>query len=218
MIRRYSLVVFDWEGTLGDTLGQILTTVATEAKRLRFGAFDEGLARQYVALGLVMAVKKLFPHLSISQHEQLLQAIQHSISTEPANVFLIPGARRIVKLIHAAGIDMAIATNKGEHSLLRALQAVELSDFFVVTRSAGQTEPKPSPQMLVEIMDSCGRTAAETLMVGDSVTDMEMAKNANVDAVGVDFYRQSSVDLRDAGALDVFDDYEQLARYLQLTE
>lgn len=218
MNRQYRLVVFDWEGTLGDTLGQILNTVAAEAKRLQFGELDERLARQYVALGLVQAVKKIFPHLSTHQHEQLLQAVHHSLLTDPADVFLIPGAAHIVQKIYDAGIDLAIATNKGHHSLQRALQAVGLSAFFTTTRSAGQTPAKPCPQMLEEIMDVCGATASETLMVGDSVTDIEMAKQINVDAVGVDFYQQQTAELRVAGALDVFDDYQQLAKYLKLPE
>ncbi len=218
MNKPYRLVVFDWEGTLGDTLGQILHTVAVEAKHLQFGELDERLARQYVALGLVRAIKKIFPDLSISQHDQLIQAVQHSLLTEPKDVFLIPGAARIVQQIHDAGMELAIATNKGHHSLQRALQAVGLSAFFTTTRSAGQTPAKPCPQMLEEIMDVCGVTASQTLMVGDSVTDVEMARQINVDVIGVDFYQQAAVELRAAGALEVFDDYQQLAKYLKLPE
>ena len=218
MNRPYHLVVFDWEGTLGDTLGQILNTVAVEARRLQFGELDERLARQYVTLGLVMAVKKTFPHLSIHQHEQLLQAVQHSLVTNPADTYLLPGAERILQRIHNAGMELAIATNKGHHSLQRALQAVGLAALFTTTRSAGQTPPKPCPQMLEEIMDVCGVNPAQTLMVGDSVTDIEMAVQLKVDAIGIDFYHQQAADLRAAGACDVFDDYQQLAVYLQLPE
>lgn len=216
MSRPYRLVVFDWEGTLGDTLGQILNTVASVAKRLEFGELDERLARQYVALGLVMAVRKLFPHLSIHQHEQLLEAVQQSLATNPMDVCLIPGATSIVKQLHQAGIDLAIATNKGQQSLLRALHASGLDVFFTMTRSAGQASAKPCPQMLEELMAEAGVTADQTLMIGDSVMDIEMARQINVDAIGVDFYHQQEENLRRAGALEVFDDYQQLATYLQL--
>ena len=214
MNRPYRLVVFDWEGTLGDTLGQILNTVAAEAKRLQFGELNEQLARKYVVLGLVMAVKKIFPHLSMNQHEQLLQAVHHSLATHPMSVCLIPGAQRILQQLQQEGIDLAIATNKGQHSLQRALQASGLEGYFTVTRSAGQAPAKPCPQMLEEIMDVCGATASQTLMIGDSVIDMEMARQVNVDVVGVDFYHQPTESLRAAGALDVFDDYQELAKYL----
>ena len=216
MSKPYRLVVFDWEGTLGDTLGQILNTVSTVAKQMQFGELDERLARQYVVLGLVMAVKKLFPHLSMHQHEQLLQAVHYSLATHPTDISLIPGAQVVVQKLQQSGVDLAIATNKAQSSLQRALKSTGLDVFFAVTRSAGQVPAKPCPQMLEEIMDVFGATSAQTLMVGDSVMDMEMARDAGVDAIGVDFYHQQADDLRAAGALEVFDDYEQLASYLLL--
>lgn len=216
MSKRYRLVVFDWEGTLGDTLGQILNTVAAEAKRLQFGTFDENQARQQVVLGLVMAVKKIFPNLTLHQHEQLLQAVHHALVTNPLEICLIPGAKRMIEQLYQAGTHLAIATNKGEQSLARCLQACGLRGFFDTTRSAGQVPAKPCPQMLQEIMDVCGVKASQTLMVGDSVVDVDMAKQLGVDAVGVDFYHQQAANLLAAGALHVFDDYQQLADYLGL--
>ena len=214
MNRPYHLVVFDWEGTLGDTLGQILNTVAREAKRLHLGEMNEGIARSAVPLGLVMAVKKTFPGLSIHQYEQLLEAVQRTLASEPMNDYLLPGAYDIIQQLHQAGIDLAIATNKSQSSLQRALQHLALSDFFTVTRSAGQSPAKPCPQMLEEIMDFCGVKASQTLMVGDSITDIEMALQINVDVVGVDFYNQQSESLRAAGAKVVFNDYQQLAHFV----
>jgi phosphoglycolate phosphatase len=208
--------VFDWEGTLGDTLGQILNTVATEAKRLQFGELNEQLARQSVELGLVLAVKKTFPHLNEQQQEQLLLAVHHSLASRTAEVYLIPGAREIAQRLNDAGIYLAIASNKGQQSLQRVVHVSDLDKFFRVMRSAGQSPAKPCPQMLEEIMAEFDTSTKETLMIGDSVGDIEMAKSIGVDAIGVDFYHQQEAALRAAGALEVFDDYQQLAEYLQL--
>ena len=216
MSKPYRLVVFDWEGTLGDTLGQIIHSVTTVARRLNFGELDEQLARQSVELGLVLAVKKAFPHLTESQHEQLLLEVHQSLLSRSADVYLIPGAREIVKRLDKAGIYLAIATNKGQQSLQRVLHVSELDELIKVTRSAGQIPAKPCPQMLEEIMATFAIDRADTLMVGDSISDMEMAKNAGVDAVGMDFYHQQEAALRAAGALEIFDDYEDFAQYLQL--
>jgi phosphoglycolate phosphatase len=213
---KYRLVVFDWEGTLADTLGQILKTLATEARSLHFGEFNEELARQSLEHGLVFAVKKAFPQLNEKQQEQLLLAVHHSLAIRPTEVYLIPGAREFAEWLNANGVFLAIATNKGQQSLHRVLHASELDGLFKVTRSAGQTPPKPSPEMLEEIMAEFDVTAKETLMVGDSVNDMEMAKSIGVDAVGVDFYHQQEAVLRAAGALEVFDEYQHFREYLQL--
>ena len=216
MKKRYRLVVFDWEGTLGDTLGHVLNTLVEEAARLELGEVDELLARQYVMLGLAKAINKLFPRVSLHQHEQLLQAVQEVLSTTSADACLFPGAKQCVEDMHQAGMALAIATNKGPQSLQRVLQESGLDDFFKVTRAAGQVPPKPCPQMIEEIMDVCGATPSQTLMIGDSISDVEMALQAGVDVIGVDFYHQQAASLLAAGAMDVFDDYQQVAQFLSL--
>lgn len=216
MISPYDLVVFDWEGTIVDTLGAVFHAVASEANLLGFGEFDSAEARDYVDLGLVKALQKLYPNLSLHEHEQLLEAVQRAMHTRCVDVCLIPGVREFIQQLHDAKVNLAIATNKGQQSLLRALQASGLDEFFKVTRSAGQVAAKPAPEMLEEIIDEFGGSAARTLMIGDSVTDMEMAKNLQVVSVGVDFYHQQGAALKAAGALEVFDDYQQLADYLKL--
>lgn len=218
MNNTYQLVVFDWEGTIADTLGLILHTVAEEAHQLGFGELDPQLARKYVDLGLVQALKKVFPLLSNTQQEQLLQAVQNTMITRPSEVCLIPGAWDLIVQLHAANKDLAIATNKGQHSLQRALQATGLDAFFKITRSAGQVPAKPCPQMLSEIMEEFGQQPNSTLMIGDSATDMEMAASLNVTAIGVDFYHQQENALKLAGAKAVFDDYTLLAQFLDLPQ
>lgn len=218
MSKRYRLVIFDWEGTLSDTLGQILSTIADEARKLNFGELNEPLARQSVDLGLIKAVKRLFPCLSPCQHHQLVLAVQQALLSRNARVHLLPGVEEIITQIVKANIDLAIATNKGQSSLQRALSACGLASFFKITRSAGQTPPKPCPQMLEEILQEYAIPVDEALMVGDSVTDIEMARQINMDAIGIDFYHQQAEVLLSAGALDVFDNYQQLARFLQLSD
>lgn len=217
MSNPYQLVVFDWEGTISDTLGLILHTVALEAELLGFGSVDPYLARKYVDLGLVPALRKLFPHLSLQQQEALMQAVQKGLVSRPAEVRLIPGVRQLIQQLHDAGIDLAIATNKSQHSLQRALVSTGLDSFFKVTRTADQAPAKPCPQMLEEIMEQFGQQASTTLMIGDSSTDMEMARSINVVAIGVDFYHQNESVLNASGALAVFDDYPLLAQFLKLS-
>jgi len=216
MNKQYRLAVFDWEGTLSDTLGQILNCVAQEAQRLQFGNLDEDLARQYVDLGLVNAIRKLFPHLDVNQHQQLLAAVQQSMLSKHADVYLMPGARDIVQKLAAQGMALAIASNKSHAGLQRALQQTGLSDYFKVTRTAGQLAAKPDPEMLEEILQECMIPASDALMIGDSVNDIQMASSIHVDAVGVNFYHQQNESLYAAGALAVFHDFESVGRFLNL--
>lgn len=218
MSNPYQLVVFDWEGTIADTLGNVLHVIAEEAKIHGFGEIDPYQAKDYVSLGLKQSLRKLFPHINDDQHEQLFQSVQQSMILKPTEIRLIPGAKEFIQQLVAARVDVAVATNKGHHSLLRALHMVGLDEIFKVTRSASQVPPKPCPQMLEEIIEELGATPESTIMIGDSVTDIEMANSINVKSIGVDFYHQQEAQLLAAGAAAVFDNYQLLSAYLKATK
>ncbi len=212
----YKLIVLDWEGTLGDPLGHIHCALAREAKNLGLGDYDVACARRYVSLGLDKAVRKIFPDLELSQYERLLLGVQQELISSHAVAYLFDGARELIEKAHAAGLLLAIATNKGQQSLERALQALELESFFLTTRSAGQLPAKPCPDMLEEILELTGCSPEETLMIGDSTSDMEMASAIDVPRVGVDFYHQQADDLKKAGAETVLYNFKEIETYLGL--
>lgn len=212
----YQLIVFDWEGTLGDPLGHIHAALKAESEALGLGVYDVQRARRFVALGLDKAVRKIFPDLQLYQYERLLAGVQQALVSNHGAVYLFPGVKRLLEQLHHAGIEMAIATNRGSQALQRALHVSELEAFFPVTRSADQASAKPCPDMLEEILDLTGVSAENTLMIGDSTADIEMASAIHVPSIGVDFYYQQGGDLQAAGALEVFDDFATLGRYLGL--
>ncbi|MBA2649227.1 MAG: HAD-IA family hydrolase [Legionella sp.] len=214
MSNPYGLVVFDWEGTIADTVGQIIHSVTDEADKLGLGKVAPISVNKYVSLGLDQAIRKSYPMSSNSQQTQLMEAVQQALFSQNAQLRLVPGVVDFIKTLQGAKVNLALATNKGQFSLTRALQTTGLESFFKVTRCAGLVPAKPCPQMLEEIMVVFNQDAAGTLMIGDSITDMEMASRINVDAIGIDIYNQHEVDLKTAGAKVVFQDYWQLAGYL----
>lgn len=216
MYKNYRLIIFDWEGTLSDPLGPILNCIAKEAKKLNLDEFNPQIAYECLELGLTKAIQKIYPNLSTFRQEQLLLAVNQSLVSNLADIYIVPGARELIEKINQQGISLAIATNKGVNSLHRALVASQLDKYFKVTRSAGETPPKPCPQMLEEILAVFRVDAKEALMIGDSVNDIEMAKAIEVDAIGIDFYNQQHQALQNAGAMQVFHDFKHIANFLRL--
>lgn len=218
MGKRYKLVVFDWEGTIAeDGLGHMIQVLASEANDMHLGTFDKSLARRCIGLGVSGAVKQLFPALYLYQQEQLTAGVQSKLGFSAAEVVLVDGAKETIQSLHAAGFLLAIATNKGHVSLQRVMQMTGLESYFAMTRSASQVPPKPCPQMLEEIMQTLQIAPEETLMIGDSQSDMQMAVAAQADGVGVDFYQTQRDELLMAGAFQVFSDYQQINAFLHVS-
>lgn len=217
-MKKYRLIVFDWEGTLGDTLGQMLDILKEKAENLQLKVPDTNVIRQSLIFGLNIAIKRLFPVLDTQQSLQLLNAVQQQYVVAPTLEYLLPGAKDFVILLKENNFNIAIATNKSKTSLERVLKATSMHGFFTVTRCAGQSLPKPAPDMLNDIMDSFNISPYETLMIGDSLSDIQMANAAGVDSIGVNFYGQEDLkeELLSCNALAVFDNYNDLAKYLGL--
>lgn len=82
---------------------------------------------------------------------------------------------------------LAVATGKSRRGLERALAASELGAHFAASRCGDETQPKPHPAMLLELMGQLSIEPAEVLMIGDTSHDLQMARNAGVDALGVTY-------------------------------
>ena len=85
----------------------------------------------------------------------------------------------------SAGFLLAIATGKSRAGLDRALGQQRLAGVFAATRCADEGFPKPHPHMLEKLMDCVGVAPSETLMVGDTTHDIELARNAGASALAV---------------------------------
>lgn len=217
MIEDFRLVVFDWEGTLADTLGQVVHVIRAEAEKLHLEEMDEAQLKSAIGLGLVNGIKKGFPQLASHQGQQLIQAVQQAMCMRTQDICLFPDAQHLIKKLQALGIHLAIASNKARSSLQRALQQTQLTSFFPVIRSASDTLPKPHPQMLEEILADYHLQAQDGIMIGDSLSDIEMALQIGMPIIGVDFYHQGTEQLMAAGARAVVSSYQELAKLLGLS-
>ena len=93
----------------------------------------------------------------------------------------------MIRNLHDQGHFLAVATGKGRQGLDKVLDETALGEYFHYTRCADETRSKPHPQMLLDIMDWLGMEANATLMIGDTEFDLQMARNAGVNALGVSY-------------------------------
>lgn len=213
--KSYQLIVFDWEGTLADTLGEYFSVIAEEANKLHLPAFDINIARSFVMFGLNKALIKLYPNISPKDYEALLYGVQRTLASRTQKPSLMQGAYELLQSLHTKGMRLAIASNKGQASLKRAIENAGIDQFVTITRSASECAPKPSPEMLEAILACTAVDPSAAVMIGDSVNDIEMAQAIGVDALGIDVLQENREALLAAGAMMVFNDFASLARFLQ---
>ncbi len=185
MKSNYDLIVFDWDGTLIDSLGGIVDAMRMTVERLDLPPLTEAEMRAVVGLGLVEALRTLFPDRTGADYERIRGAYREIFLSEKPEARLFPGVYETVSGLVDAGHSVAIATGKGRAGLDRELRETGLGRLVSASRCADECMSKPAPDMLHELMGHLGHDASATLMVGDSEYDLLMAKNAGTPAVAV---------------------------------
>jgi phosphoglycolate phosphatase len=188
MPRTYDLIVFDWDGTLMDSLARIVNCFRAAAEDTGVSYPGDTAVRDIVGLGLEEAMGVLFPDSDPVTRGQLQEAYrEHFLERDQTQMELFPGVRAGLMRLHGQGHRLAIATGKARRGLDRLLLDSPLRELFVATRCADETRSKPHPLMLEEILEETGTSVDRAIMIGDSVLDMEMARNAGMDALAVSY-------------------------------
>jgi len=184
---RYKLIVFDWDGTLMDSASGIVACIQEASREMGLPVPTDERASHVIGLGLRDSLRLAVPELPESAYAHFAELYRkHFLAREEA-MDLFPGVHGLIAGLQGAGYSLAVATGKSRRGLDRALAASGLASFFCASRCADETNPKPHPAMLLELMAELSRAPAELLMIGDTSHDLDMAASASVDAVAVTY-------------------------------
>ncbi len=198
------LAVFDCDGTLVDSQHTIVSCMQLALARAGLQPGNADTIRHLVGLSLLEGIARLVPdqkaetHLEIAEHYRTAfqQARMRPDHEEP----LYPGVEECLEVIEKQQIVMAVATGKGRRGLETTLSRHRIRDRFSVLKTADDGPSKPNPAILLEAIAESGASPETTVMIGDTVFDMELAKNANVSAIGVSWGYHTTGDLKRSGA------------------
>ncbi len=211
---RYPLLVFDWDGTLIDSAGAIVACIQSACRDLGLPVPDEARASHVIGLGLNDALSYAIPGLAAAEYGRVVERYRwHFLARDP-EIPLFPGARAMLAGLRDRGHALAIATGKSRAGLTRALDNTGLQPLFAASRCADQCASKPAPDMLYELMKELGTDAANTLMIGDTVHDLQMAASAGVQAVAVSHGAHPRGDLVALAPLACLENIDELTRWL----
>lgn len=186
MKNRFDLIIFDWDGTLVDSIDWIVHCIQRAAEHYDCPVPAAEAAKDIIGLSLDNAIKTLFPDANTDTRGKLAAHYgQNFFSKESSPDDLFPGVSEMLQQFKQDGYRLAVATGKKSSGLARAISGTGIEDLFCTTRCADQTASKPDPLMIDEIVAELGVSKQRTLMVGDSVHDMQMAMNARVASVAV---------------------------------
>lgn len=185
---RYQLIIFDWDGTLMDSIERIVSSVQAAAKSCSLNVPDNSQVSDIVGLSLPQAMKTLFPNINASDTAKLIEQYRYQfIEVNDTPMPLFTDTIPLLNALTQNNKILAIATGKGREGLQRVLNQTNTGHYFQASRCAGEASSKPSPEMLLSLLEQLQIAKDRALMIGDSKYDLQMAKTAGIDSIGVTF-------------------------------
>lgn len=198
------LAVFDCDGTLSDGQAAICAAMAEAFAEGGLAAPDPHQVRRIVGLSLPGAIARLAPDHPPETHAQVVAAYKQAFfrARERGLVHepLFDGIAALLTHLHATGWTLGVATGKSDRGLHGCLTTHGVFDLFATLQTADRHPSKPHPSMLETAMAEAGAESAATVMIGDTVYDIEMALAARARAIGVAWGYHSPDELLAAGA------------------
>lgn len=214
-MNKYQLIVFDWDGTLMDSASKIVSCMAAAIDKVGLPSRTEEQMRHIIGLGMVEAIQYLYPGEDIDIHALAAKYRDEFMQIDAAPSPLYPNVNGMLDKLEKQGYWLAVATGKSRIGLNHVLKEVGLETRFHATRTADETTSKPHPMMLQELMAECGYAPEQTLMIGDTEFDIEMAHAAGVDVVAVKGGAHPEEHLKKFNPLVILDCVSDLVNWLE---
>jgi phosphoglycolate phosphatase len=209
----YRLLVFDWDGTIIDSASTIVDCICAAARDTGIEVPPRERAAHTIGLGLHDALRFAVPDLRPERYPDFVEHYRRHFRAREDSMQLFAGMRELLCELRKTRL-LAVATGKSRRGLDRALEAGDLKGTFMASRCADETNPKPHPAMLLELMAQLKASREETLMIGDTSHDLEMARAAGVDALAVTYGAHTEVGLRACESLGCMENVQALEKWL----
>jgi phosphoglycolate phosphatase len=213
--KNYRLIVFDWDGTIIDSVPKMIGCYRRAFEILDLPTPDPSVLRRAAGRGWHFAVPALVPGCDRTLYQDITeiygQVWRHGDLPEPG---AIEGAEALLRELRQRGYLLALATRRSLPSIERISQTFGLRDCFDTVRGDDGVRPKPDPATLHSILEELDVPAEQVLMVGDTDLDIQMALRAGVDACGVTSGGVLREEFAELGAHFVLTDITGLREFL----
>lgn len=215
-MRPFDLLVFDWDGTLVDSIGAIIGCTLATLAEVGLDGVAEATIRSSIGLGLRETVERFCPGCDEATFGRVLDAYRrHWWATYGHQMSPFAGVDELLAGLGQAGYLLAVATAKSRRGLAHDFERTGLGRHFHASRTTDDCPAKPQPDMLDSLIEELGVDRQRTLMIGDTCHDLEMAANAGVTAVAVLSGSQTRAQLEPRGPTAILGGVGELAAWLE---
>ncbi|MCC5854994.1 MAG: HAD hydrolase-like protein [Idiomarina sp.] len=211
-----SIIIFDWDGTLMDSVPRIVSCMQKMALEAGLQVPAESAIQNIIGLSLPVALELLFDCHEPDEQQKLIAIYRRYYVDEDATPSpLFAGALELLDELKSRGHVLAVATGKAREGLERAWTETNTRNYFSASCCAYEAPSKPDPTMLQRILVETQYTPDAAFMIGDSRFDLRMAAAAGVPSIGITHGVHDADTLSAESPVYIADDLLNLSLWLQ---
>lgn len=214
--KRYTLAIFDFDGTLARSEACIAASLGAALLELRLEGDVDDL-RRHIGLPLELIVRRLAgDQLDDSTVRAVVTAFRRHYATFELDLLtLYPEVPAALDALRIAGVEMTIATSKPTASVTATLERLGVCSLFTQVVGEDQVlKGKPDPEMIHTVLRLSGRQASEAIMIGDTTFDIQMAVAAGLASCAVSYGNHTARQLAEAHPTYLVDSPSAIPRVL----
>ncbi len=209
---KYSAIIFDLDGTLLNTLEDLMDAANYALAQYGYPARTLDEIRRFVGNGVRNLMQRALPEgAAVSNFEEILSAFRSYYTAHCEDkTHAYEGVLELLRHLKDSGCKIAIVSNKLD-SAVKELNQTYFSDY--VQAAIGEKEGirrKPAPDMVENALSELNASKKETVYIGDSDVDIETAANAGLDCISVSWGFRDAEFLRKCGAAVIADTPQQV--------
>jgi len=211
------LIIFDFDGTLGDTRRNIVTTMQMTIREMQLPSRSESECASTIGLPLAECFRTLFPDIQDELIPRCAETYRRIFNENLQKITptAFPGVVETLSALHQKGFVLTIASSRSRNSLTDLTRDMGIADYISYLIGADDVkEAKPKPEPVLKTLAAMHFDASETLVVGDMAVDILMGANAGTKTCGVTWGNGSREELQEAGADCIIDRMEELIESL----
>ncbi len=210
-------VIFDLDGTLTDTLGDLTAAVNFVLEKNDFPTRDVEECKYFVGWGSYVLLKKAAPENTSEEklQEMLSDFFGYYNEHYLDKTVIYDGANEMLAALESRGIKLAVCSNKIQNITEKVCDKFFPGSFRYAFGQNDKFPLKPDPACSLWIAEQFGADPSEVIFVGDSGSDMKTAKNGGFIAVGVSWGFRSREELLRDGADYIIDKAEELIKIIE---
>ncbi|MBO7077464.1 MAG: HAD family hydrolase [Bacteroidales bacterium] len=207
-------IFFDFDGTLADTTEGIVQCTLVTLQKLGLPASTPERIRSVIGLPLTGCFERGTdtPPERIAEACATYRKLFNEIAIPCTTLY--PGTKETLADLQARGLTLALCTSRSNNSLNALLQVLGIrAHFSAIVTNEDVSHPKPAPDIALLALERLGVRPDETLVVGDTVFDLQMGRAAGCRTCGVTWGNQGRAQLETAQPELVIDDFSELLAF-----